>query len=812
MANFLFHLGRWSYRHKWRVIIGWLLILGLLGVGAASLQRGFRDQYSIPGTQSQAAVDMLLEHFPEAEDPLNSASVTLVFVAPKGHTLAEPDLSNKVQQTVDRLEQAMPGLIPGQRSGNPVTQNQVLQDLIISETTKSGLPEEAARADAENLAMLSKDGRIGFTTYSLTKNEVGQVTPEQRAALNETLAFGRGLGLTVEASGSPVGEALEIKPTSEVVGIAVAFLTLLLVFGSVIAAGLPLLNALVGVGFGVLTVLIATRFFALDTTTPVLSVMLGLAVGIDYALFIVSRYRTEYHRAPRDEAAGLAVGTAGSAVVFAGITVVTALLALAVANIPFLTYMGVAAAITVTVSVLVALTMVPALIGVTGKFTFGVRIPGLGGNPWRRHKQEGAARPLTGTEQAKLGLLWARLLQKIPGLVVAVVVVGLGVLTLPVLHLEMALPNDSTADLKDTQRKAVDYLAEGFGPGINAPFLVIADASNVNPNSALLYPLVSAQTASGADPVQAARQAAWLQVISSFSSNTDVKHAQILAQSEDGTTAEILLTPMTSPADATTVSLLGALRQQQAGLEAATGIKIGITGLAPIQSDITAKLSEVMPLYLGIVVGLAIFLLLLVFRSIVIPLIAAAGFLLSIGASFGVTVAVWQDGFGSLVSTPGPIISFMPIFLIGVTFGLAMDYQVFLTTRMREHYTRHHDVAGSIINGFALSGRVVFAAAFIMVSVFVAFIDQEYAFVKIFGFALAAGVLFDSFIIRMTFVPAAMFLLGRANWWMPRWLDRLLPTVDVEGEALEKAAAQRRQERAAAKKAQLAGLIASSTS
>ena len=284
----------------------------------------------------------------------------------------------------------------------------------------------------------------------------------------------------------------------------------------------------------------------------------------------------------------------------------------------------------------------------------------------------------------------------------------------------------------------------------------------------------------------------------------DVKHAQLVAANEKVTAAQLMLTPNSGPADEATSKLMSSLRAQEAEIEYSTGVNIGITGLTPIQRDVTQRLSDAMPLYLAVVVGLAIFLLLLIFRSIMVPLIAGLGFLLSVGAAFGTTVLFWQEGLGGFVNTPGPLISFMPIFLIGVTFGLAMDYQVFLVSRMREYYAHHRGiptpgskynaVEESVIEGYTLGSRVVTSAALIMIAVFIAFIDQPLPFIQVFGFALGMGVLFDAFFIRMGLIPASMFLLGRATWWIPRWLDRILPTLDIEGTKLEKQWEQYREQ------------------
>lgn len=482
------------------------------------------------------------------------------------------------------------------------------------------------------------------------------------------------------------------------------------------------------------------------------------------------------------EAAGMAVGTAGSSVVFAGATVFVALFALIVAKIGFLTAMGLAAAGTVFMAVLVALTLVPALLGLAGDKAFAGRIPGIAGNPNKKGKHR---------KGATMGNRWVRAVQKAPGLVMAVVVLGLGALSAPVLNMELALPADTSSNPDTTQRKSADLLAEGFGAGVNGPFLVIVNGEEANPDAPALQPLIQGQE--GEDQQKKATFASFMYATQQLNQVGGVKHAQIVGLNSDQTAAQIMVTPTTGPTDPTTVGTASALRAENERLGEVTGAEIGMTGLTAVQLDITERLEAAMLPYLAIVVGLAILLLFLVFRSVLVPVVAGLGFLLSVGAAFGLTVLVWQDGLFGLVPAPGPLISFMPIFLIGVTFGLAMDYQVFLVTRMREHISRHPQGSGTKYNavdeatiaGFTEGARVVTAAAIIMISVFVAFINQPLPFIQIFGFALAAGVLFDAFFVRMSLVPATMFLLGRATWWLPKWMDKVMPSLDIEGTALE---------------------------
>ncbi|GAB3944331.1 MMPL family transporter [Corynebacterium tapiri] len=790
MAELLYRLGSWSFLNKWKVIIAWVIILGGVGGAAATLMKPFTSEFAISGTPSIDAISQLDEKFPGAGETVNAATVNLVFEAPEGQTLNTPQSSAAIDQVVGHVEDNLTEIRDTERFGNPLKISPELQRMVFDQETSMGLPEETARNDAQNLSMVSEDGTIAYTTFTIDVESAQAVTQEQRDVINEALQIGRDQGLRVEAGGPGFGDPIVVNSTSEIIGLAIAFVVLVITFGSLAAAVMPVVTAVVGVGLGMALLFTATHWVELNDTTPVLAVMIGLAVGIDYSLFILSRYRAERQRLSGPEAAGLATGTAGSSVVFAGATVFVALAALVIANIEFLTWMGLAAAVTVLIAVLVALTLTPALLGLFGSKAFAGRVPGVAGN--RRGRGKRRRMPET------MGARWVKFVHRVPGLVIAVVILSLGVMTLPVSKLEMALPSDMTSNYDTTQRQSAELMAKGFGEGINAPLLMIVNAENANPESPALAPLIDAQTSrpeSTISPQEAAQTSSFLYTVGQVNSLVDVKHAQLIAQSEDGTAAQIAVWPRSGPADQQTVETAHSLRSLGQQISDATGASIGLTGLTAVQMDITERLAGAMPLYLGVVVGLAIVLLLIVFRSIMVPIVAGLGFLLSVGAAFGLTVLVWQEGLWGLVPTPAPLISFMPIFLIGVTFGLAMDYQVFLVTRMREHFVRgggrsrrdsvYNAVEESVIVGFSRAARVVTAAAIIMIAVFVAFINQPLPFIQIFGFALGLGVLFDAFFIRMALVPAAMFLLGRATWWMPRWMDKLLPAIDIEGTKLE---------------------------
>lgn len=795
MAKLLYKLGRWSYLHKWRVIAAWLVILAASIGTALTLMKPFTSEFSISGTPAIDALQTLDDNFPGQGDIATAPSVNLVFAAPEGERLTDPRYMAAMDAAVEHIEANLEGLKGTERFGNPIQVNDELSAMLIGQMTDMGFPEESALKDAYNLRMVSDDQRIGYTTFEFGAETNFAVTQEERAVVEDAMALARESGLQVEAGGAGYGEPIEINTTSELIGIGVAFLVLLVTFGSLAASTMPIITAVVGVGIGAMAVLTTTHWVELNDVTPVLAVMIGLAVGIDYALFILSRYRQERETLPGPEAAGMAVGTAGSSVVFAGTTVFVALVALVLAGIEFLSWMGIAAALTVLISVLVALTMLPALLGAWGERAFAGKIPGVAGNPGM-----GKTKPKD-LERASMGRSWVRFVRRFPAVVMAAVVLGLGAMSSPALHLEMALPSDSTSNKDTTQRKAADLMAEGFGPGVNAQLLVIVDAHGVNPDAEILQPYMDAIPDDAGGPAggraEQAALASFLYTVGEARAVSGITHAQLVGVNDDLTAAQILATPAGGPEEDYTLQVAHGLREANRQVEDATGVTLGLTGLTAVQMDITEELASAMPLYLAIVVGLAIVLLMIVFRSILVPLVAGLGFLLSVGAAFGLTVLVWQDGLLGLVNTPAPILSFLPIFMIGVTFGLAMDYQVFLVTRIREHFLKLRGrgdpraairaVEISTVEGFSQGARVVTAAAVIMIAVFIAFLNQPLPFIQIFGFALAAAVFFDAFFIRMALVPATMFILGRATWWMPRWLDRILPEVDVEGTELEHA-------------------------
>lgn len=694
-----------------------------MGIGGASsvAPAAPEDSFSMPGTESQKAFDLLAERFPgQASD---GATARVVVKAPEGVKLT--DGAGKAH--VDGL----------------------LKDLADNPQVK-----EVANPFEANA--VSKDGSTAYASVSYKVN-AQELTDEAREALTKSTDEARSDGYAIETGGDAVQAEPEMGGTAELIGMGVALVVLVLTFGSLVAAGMPLLSAIIGVGIGVSGIAALGSALGLSATTGTLATMIGLAVAIDYALFIIARYRAEIAEGRSyEDAAGRAVGTAGSAVVFAGLTVIVALSGLAVVNIPILTKMGLAAAATVAVAVLIALTLTPALLAFAGKKALS-------------RKDRKALK--TGTEpknagKTKLGTRWAHFVLRRPVTVLVTAVLGLGVIALPATSLELGLPDEGSAAPDSTQRKAYDILSDSFGAGFNGPLSVVVDAKGV------------------ADPKAAAEEVG--------KKITDQGGAAAVIPAvfnKAGDTATMTVVPKTGPSDPATETLVRDLRDLAGDMKAETGATVLVTGMTAMTIDFSQTLNDALLPYLGIIVGLAVILLMLVFRSILVPLKAALGFLLSVMAALGSLVAVFQwgwlaDVFG--VDQPGPIMSMMPIFMIGVVFGLAMDYEVFLVTRMREAYVHGASPAEAITKGFTLGGRVVAAAAVIMISVFSGFILENDDMVKTMGFGLAIAVLFDAFVVRMAIVPAVLALLGHKAWWLPKWLNRILPNVDVEGEKLHK--------------------------
>ncbi|WP_275002406.1 MMPL family transporter [Promicromonospora iranensis] len=710
----LSRLGRFSYRRRWLVVVAWLLALGGAVTFAVTSQGPVNTRATIPGIESQEAFDLIEERFPDAAT--DGASATIVFVAPAGEDLASAENAQVVDETLASL------------ADNP-------QVLRVTPPSPGG--------------STSADGTTGFASVSYEVPS-SEVTEASRTALADAVEEARDAGLTAEMSGSALKTSTQMS-VMELAGVGIAAVVLVMTFGSLLAAGLPLLTALIGVAISFLGVWAVAGPLGMTITTGMLALMLGLAVGIDYAMFVVSRFREERH-GPDDgfEATGRAVGTAGSAVAFAGATVVIALAGLSVVGIPSLMKMGLAAAGAVVIAVLVALTLVPALLAFApNRVLSRAQRRGDFQLPSRRP----VARP------------WMRTVLRRPLLITLAGVSLLAAVAVPALSLQLGTPGDASLPVTETQRRAYDLRAEAFGPGFNGPLTVVVDARDA------------------ADP-----EAAVAKVADSISSTGGIVSVSQASFNERGDTAILSAVPSTSPTDERTEDLVDELRAARPDLEATEDVTYEITGTTALDIDMAQKTQSALVPYVAIVIGLAVLLLMIVFRSVWIPVTAALGFLLSLFAALGVIVAVFQWGWAADllgVEQTGPVMSLMPILLVGIVFGLAMDYQVFLVSRMREAHVHGRPAREAIVTGFERSSKVVVAAAVIMIAVFGGFATAHEPLIKMVGLGLACAVFFDAFVVRLTLVPAILQLLGERAWWLPRWLDRVLPRVDVEGESLQ---------------------------
>ncbi|KIA74158.1 MMPL family protein [Arthrobacter sp. MWB30] len=828
MASFLYRLGKFSYRRRWLVISIWLAVLVAVGGSAAAFHGTMSNNFTIPGTETQRMADKLKEALPDA----SGGSASVVFDAgDAGFDQAKkdavsaaleklkslPDVQGTVnpfttQEQLDKapgdiaageakaaegkaqldagraqltageaelagVEQqlAASGLTPAQIEAQLAPQRAELA--ATKEKLDAGAKEAADGAAAlalgkrqaeasEGLRFVSNDNKAAVAQVQF-KTSINAVDPAVREEVQEIVHGVSSAGVTAYASKEITEDVSEIFGIAEIVGVAVAALVLILMLGTLIAAGLPLLMALIGVAVGVGGTFALTGVIDMSSISPMLALMLGLAVGIDYSLFIVNRHRTQLLAGmDGEESAALATGTSGNAVLFAGLTVIIALAALVVPGLPFLAVMGVAAAATVAVAVVVALTLTPAVLGLIGRRLISKRAWAKAAKHNAEPDHEAADREL---EEKRSSGGWGGLVTRHPWVSLIASVVLLGALALPASQLRLALPDGGSEPVDSQAYKAYDLTRSSFGEGMTGPIIVVGEfPEGLNDNDAKNKQYDVADQLRSVDNVVAAVP---------------------VALSDDHRTAVFQVIPKEGPASAGTVQVVSDLRAKGTAIHDDLGVTIGLTGQTAGNIDVSAKLGAALPPYLAIVVGLSLILLLLVFRSIVVPLLATGGFLLSLAAAFGAVVAVYQWGWlGGIfdVANPGAVLSFLPIILIGVLFGLAMDYQVFITSGMRESFMHGESAKHAVRSGFSHAAAVVTAAAIIMVSVFSGFIFSHLTMVRPLGFAMAFGVLIDAFVVRMTIVPAIMYLLGEKAWWLPKWLGRILPDVDVEGAKLNR--------------------------
>lgn len=759
MSTFLYRLGRTAYGRPWLFIAGWVAVLAAVVGGMAVNGVSVSSEMKIEGTEAQTVLDRVADELPEA----SGGQASVVFTVPVGERLDTPERLAVLSSTVGEVyelervvnpldaapstaEQGAPGTpqenAPGDApAGSDPAQAAPYQPLMVSGTPVPGV-------------LVSSDGRVALFQFQFTVASTSLTDDDVSSVLEVVERAEQGTGMTVLPSDSL--EALEIPVgIGEVIGLAVAALVLVLTLGSLTAAGLPLITALVGVGIGVGGAYTLSNVVEMNSATPVLGLMVGLAVGIDYALFVVNRQRRLIldHGLNAHEAAGRAVGTAGSAVFFAGLTVLIALTALTVIGIAVLSTMALVAASTVALAVLIALSLLPALLGLVGE-----RICSDKARARRRAKVQ--------AESHGVADHWVRGVVRFRWPVIAGVAAILVVMAIPAASMNLGIPSGATANQDTAARQSYEAVSQSFGEGFNSPLLVTAEPTRAAGN---VTPELTAK------------------LIDELQDRDDIVLAAPVGVNEAGDLAVFSIIPTSGPDDESTSDLVTSLRKPDHPIARDNQVQLGVTGFTAIRIDMSDKIASVLPLYLGIIIVLSILILTLVFRSVVVPLKATAGFLLSILATFGATTAVFQWGwlsglFG--VDTGGPLMSFMPIIVTGILYGLAMDYEVFLVSSMREAHIHGQAARQSVVHGFDQASRVVVAAAIIMVAVFSGFIFSHDIMIKQIGFALAAGILIDAFIVRLTLVPALMAVFDERAWWLPQWLDRLLPDLDIEGDRL----------------------------
>jgi len=711
MSRILFRIGHFAGRHPWRVLTAWLVIAASVLLLNSAYGGESTEDFSLPGAESQRAADALEAKFPE--QTLYTANV--VFHTPQG--LRQGPARAAVSRAVSRLADA---------------------DHVVGVNDPFD-----ARA-----ATLSRDGRTAFATVGYDTQEIGT---DQFEAAEAATQQARDAGVQVEYDGAlgyanPAGE-----PSSEVIGVAAAVLVLLVAFGSLVATSLPIVAALTAILVGSSLIGVLSGLITVPKIASVVGLMLGLGVGIDYALFVLSRHRQNLdERMSVPEATGSANATAGLSVLFAGVTVIVAIAGMQLSGIPMLAVMGWASALMVAVTMLAALTLLPALLGVAGRRLNSLRVP--------------FTRPHPGYDPRSRASRWAAFVVRRPVAIGIAAVLVLGVLALPVASMRLGFADAGNDAPSTTTRQAYDLMAEAYGPGVNGPLQVVVEGRDEDLSTHDLMNLRD-----------------------TLADDAGVASVGQPVLNGDSTLAVLNLMPTTGPEDEKTSQLLQRLRDDilPAAVDRSRAEAM-VTGSTAIQVDLSRQLGDRMPWFLGAVIGLSFLLLTFVFRSVLIPLKAAVLNLLSVGASYGAVVAVFQWGWGARligVHETVPIMPLAPMLMFAILFGLSMDYEVFLLSRIREQYQTHGDAARAVVEGVGSTARVITSAALIMIAVFGAFILASDITTKLFGLGLALAVILDVTLVRMVLVPAAMSLLGDRAWWLPGWLQRRLPEFDLESGA-----------------------------
>ncbi|TFV55053.1 MMPL family transporter [Mycobacterium sp. PS03-16] len=759
MATFLHRIGRFAFHRPWHVIGAWLaliaVVVGILALNPPKISNEMR----INGTPAQQVIDQLAEGMPQSSGGQGS----IAFAAPAGQRIDEGANRDAVLAAVEGVSRSDHVLDPrelaqAELAKGPASPTVAASAAVARAQVNAPPAPDAPRpltVDGQPVpgVMVSADGAAALYQFQFDRQTAELPTGTVEKTIDAAREAVGSTGIEVLPSAS-MAQMPEIAGAAEAIGLMVAAVVLIVTLGSLVAAGLPLLTAIISVAVGVGGTFLFSHMFDMQSMTAVLALMLGLAVGIDYAMFIVNRQRRLIidRGLSAADAAARAVGTAGSAVVFAGTTVVIALVALTVVGISLLTPMALAAAATVVVAVLAAITLLPALLGLVGE-----RICSQKG----RH----SAAPEHGNHRFASAWVGAVLRNRVPAALAGVVLTG--VIAVPALTMTLGMPDGASYNEGTAQRESYDVIAEHYGNGYNGPLVVVAQPTSAD-------------------------QLSTTDIVDTY---TDLRRMPGVAEvnlggvNDAADIAVFSVVPTDGPTDEATAQLVRDIRAHAGPLAGLRNVDLGVTGITAMGIDMSDRLGEAIPVYVAIVMGLSILVLLVVFRSIAVPLKATAGFLLTVGATFGATTALFQWGwFQQLIglSATGPILSMLPIMVIGVLYGLAMDYEVFLVSSMKEAHVHGHRGDAAVSHGFTQASRVVVAAALIMTAVFAGFVFNADPMIKQMGFALAFGVLIDAFLVRMTVVPAVMSMLGDRAWWLPRRVARVLPDLDIEGEKLNR--------------------------
>jgi putative drug exporter of the RND superfamily len=718
MSNYLYRLAHFAFRRRRLVLAIWLVAaVAAITLGVASGGKT-NDTFTIPGTEAQNAADVLTAKLPA----FSGGQSTIVFATTNGSArVTDPAAKTAIETALTRLK---------------------------------SIPQVSSVADPFRANLVSKSGKValGQVQWSATATNVKDANLN---AVKNAMKPVQADGVQVAYSGSVYpGWRPKVSDLPELIGLIIAFIVLMIVFGAFAAAGMPILGAIIGVTITLMGITAISSVLSVASASTTVALMLGLSCGIDYGLFVLSRHRTNLlNGMTPEESVPLAMGTAGSSVVFAALTVIIALCGLSVVGIPFLTVMGLAAAGSVAVAMLIALTLLPAMLGFAGsKVAKFARLPLLGARA-ERVSRRSAANP-----DSTAGAGWARFVVRNRVLMLVGGVALLGVLAIPAMHIHLGLPSGASQSKGNTERIAYDLTTQAFGAGFNGPLLIVAqNVTNPSDTQQIAGALTKVPDVARVTPVVAQNGLSLIRVI-----------------------------PTSGPNDAATANLVHTLRHDRAAIEGHTGTRILVGGTTASNIDVSSKLSSALPIFLLVVIGLAFLLLTFAFRTILVPITSILGFLLSMAAALGAQVAMFQWGWGQHIFgiTPSETISFLPIVMLAIIFGLSSDYEVFVVSRIKEEYTKNGDARRAVQRGTGVSARVVTSAAVIMFSIFASFMLTNDPTVKAIGFSFAIGVFLDAFVVRLTLVPAAMAIIGSRLWYHPPWFAKYVPDPDIEGQRL----------------------------